>query len=156
MSVDQLSQQVQKLQEAMETLHTQNQTLHTQQTALQAQNQEQAQLRQQLSSSSSKNNNLRAQPLEKKTSLKFGMPSSFSGDRNKLRDFVAKLQVVLDRQDRAVSDEEKIGFVASYLEGPALSWFSSVKGTNVCNTFETFLVALKEMFGEIPRDLRPH
>ena len=84
MLVDQLSQQVQKLQEAMETLHTQ-------QTALQAQNQEQAQLLQQLSLSSSKNNNLHAQNSEKKTSLKFSMPSSFSRDRNKLQDFVAKL-----------------------------------------------------------------
>lgn len=92
-------------------------------------------------------------------------PEKFSGkDRSKLPEFIAQCRIVYLSQPRKfTSDTAKILFMGSFLESPALDWFSSIfmkerpAGEELppfCTEFSAFTSKLETLFGEPDRQHR--
>ena len=88
-------------------------------------------------------------PAHKPSGPKLAMPSRYHGDRASLRTFLCQCELIVELQpERFPNDDMKIGFIGSYLEGPAASWFAAVKSTDVCKSFVHFVGQFKGNFGD--------
>ena len=98
-------------------------------------------------------------------SFKPRAPDHFNGrDRSKLPDFLAQCRInFLSQPRRYPNDSAKILFIGSYLESPALNWFSSIfvaEGAEqrelppFCYDLTLFVQKLESLFGEPDRQHR--
>lgn len=84
-------------------------------------------------------------------------PDTYSGDRDQFRRFKASVRLNLTaRKEEFRNDQERILFVASYLQESPLDWFSrEFWGKNPphwSNDLETFLHALEDLWGARGKD----
>jgi hypothetical protein len=91
-----------------------------------------------------------SKPLEPKISD----PEPFSGEKNKVNNFVASCRMkFLAQPARYASNEAKIMYAASFLRGSAFSWFEPfLEATDPLpderTSFEAFAKSLKSMYGD--------
>lgn len=104
-------------------------------------------------------------PDDDKNSFKPRAPDKFSGkDRAKLPEFLAQCRIYFLSQPRKFqNDSAKILFIGSYLDSPALDWFSSIfmkEGADLgdlpdyCTSLPLFVRKLESLFGEPDRQHR--
>lgn len=104
-------------------------------------------------------------PDEDRHGFKPRAPDKFSGkDRAKLPEFLAQCRIYFLSQPRKFqNDSSKILFIGSYLDSPALDWFSSIfmkEGIDAgdlpdyCTSLSLFIQKLESLFGEPDRQHR--
>lgn len=82
---------------------------------------------------------------------RISLPEKFDGTRSKFRGFVNQVRLVFILQpQRYPTDVSRVGLVGTLLSGQALSWFAPLfeKQSPILNSFDVFLVAFEEAFGE--------
>lgn len=82
---------------------------------------------------------------------RISLPEKFDGTRSKFRGFVNQVRLVFILQpQRYPTDVSRVGLVGTLLSGQALSWFAPLfeKQSPILNSFEAFMVAFEEAFGE--------
>ena len=67
--------------------------------------------------------------------IKIAVPKAFSGDRTKLKGFLIQVNLYLNfHKDRFTSDTERVLWVTTLLEGPALDWIKGAMTDYMTNS----------------------
>lgn len=77
-------------------------------------------------------------------------PTPYSGDRLQLREFLQQCNIFLSAlPDAYANDRSRILFIASYLRGPALSWYATRVPTDpILSQLAPFIAAFRDAFGD--------
>lgn len=87
---------------------------------------------------------------------KLAKPDKFDGTRSKLDGFLVQIQLNLHASPLSFgADEQKVAYVASFLTGQALQWFTPLISRNddLLRNYQDFIATLRRRFGD-PDEVR--
>ena len=84
---------------------------------------------------------------------KVSEPEHFNGNRSQLRNFISQVKlVILAQPSRFQTENQKVIYAATFLRGPAFSWFQPYTERNenepILNDFDLFIKELHYVFGD--------